>query len=110
MKALALESPACQIKKQDQNGHSVLFVSELLLKMEDAAHWSSVQEPNNGVNLRAPESRTSQVFKKARFVLGGVAGDGQLERQQKVVGGLEALPDGVDLVDEVLQADDALLT
>lgn len=108
--SLVLKSPACQIEKQDQKRHSVLFVSELFLKMEDAAHRSSVQQPNNAVNVRATKPRVSQVFEKSCLIPGTVARDRQPEWQQEVAGSPETLPHRVDLMDEVLQTDDAVFT
>lgn len=71
---------------------------------------SSVQLPDDGVNVRAAKAGVPQVLEEPGSVAGGVASHRQLERQQEIVGGPEAFANRVDLVDEVLQADDAVFS
>lgn len=69
---------------------------------------NSVELPDDGVNVCAAEAGVPQVLEQAGFVAGSVTSHRQLKRYQEVVGGLEVLAHRVDLVDEVLQADDAV--
>lgn len=96
-----------QMEQQDQRR---LGLSELFCKMEEALSRSSVQQPDDGVNLRAPKSRLPQVFQESCFIPGSVARDRELEGLQEVAGGAETLPHREDLMDQVLQTDDALFT
>lgn len=70
----------------------------------------SVQLPDDRIDICAAEARVSQVLQKAGFVPGSVTSHREPERQQEVVGGPEAFSDSVDLMDQVLQTDDAVFT
>lgn len=66
--------------------------------------------PDDGVNVRAAKAGVPQVLEEPGSVAGSVASHRQLERQQEIVGGPETFANRVDLVDEVLQADDAVFS
>lgn len=72
--------------------------------------FSLVQQSDDGVNVCATKSRVSQVLEESSLIPGSVTRHWQLEWQQEVAGSLEALTNWVDLVNKVLQTDDALFT
>lgn len=61
------------------------------------------------VDLGAPLSCVAALVEVEKLLAETTVGVGQLERPQEVVGRLEVGSDRVDLVDEVLHADDARL-
>lgn len=65
---------------------------------------------DDGVNVRAAKAGVSQVLEEPGFVAGSVASHRQLEWQQEIVDSSETFANRVDLVDEVLQADDAVFS
>lgn len=73
--------------------------------------WScSVQESDDAVDVWTAEPWVSQVFEKASFIPGGVTSHRKLERHEKIVGFPKAFTNRIDLVDQILQTDDAMFT
>lgn len=73
-------------------------------------HFSSfsVQLPDDGVNICATKPRVSQILHESGFVASSVTSHWQLEWQKEILGSPKVFANWVDLVDEVLQADDAM--
>lgn len=77
-------------------------------KSAHSSSSSSVQLPDDGVNICTTKPRVSQVLHESSFVASSVTSHRQLEWQQEILGSTEVLANRVDLVDEVLQTDDAV--
>lgn len=70
----------------------------------------SVQLSDDYIDICATVPWVSQVLQEPSFVFDGVTSHWQPERQQEVIGSSKVLPNRVDLMNQVLQADDSLFT
>lgn len=69
-----------------------------------------VHSPDHSVDLVLPVSCITTFYKVGGLLVHASSGRGQLEWPEEVVGGLEVLSDSVNLMDEILNADDSILT
>lgn len=69
-----------------------------------------VHPPDKSVDLVLPVACITSLYKVGGLLLHASTGRGQFEWPEEVAGGLEVLSNSVDLVDEILNADDAITT
>lgn len=69
-----------------------------------------VHSPDHSVDLVLPVSCITTFYKVSGLLVHASSGRGQLEWPEEVIGGLEVLSDSVNLMDEILNADDSILT
>lgn len=69
-----------------------------------------VHPPDHSVNLVLPVSCITSLNKVGGLLVHASTGRGHFERPEEVVGSLEVLSNSVDLMDEILNADDSILT
>lgn len=70
----------------------------------------SVKGPDHSVDVFGSRSRLTHLFQKPDFVSGRVSRNRQTERTEESVHHFEVLSSRVDLMDEILQTDDSILT
>lgn len=69
---------------------------------------NSVHPPDHSVDLIFPVASVSSLHKVCGLLVHATTRGRQLEGPQEVVGGLEVLSNCIDLMDEVLDTDDAI--
>ena len=72
------------------------------------SHRGLVHPPDQSVDLVLPVPSISSLHKVSGLLVHATTGGRQLEGPQEVVGGLEVLTNCVDLMDQVLDTDDAV--
>lgn len=69
---------------------------------------NSVHPPDHSVDLIFPVASVTSLHEVCGLLVHATTRGRQLEGPQEVVGGLEVLPNCIDLMDEVLNTDDAV--
>lgn len=83
-----------------------MFISEMFLQLT----LDSVHPSDESVDLVLPVASITSLHKVGGLLVHATTGRGQFERPQEVVCGFKVLANCEDLMDEVLNADDAILS
>lgn len=98
------------VKPEIINGHQYCHqYTTPKVKGKKPVHSPLVHPPDESVDLVFPVTSVTSLHEVGGLLVHAATGRGQLEGPQEVVGDLEVLAYGVDLVDQVLNTDDAIV-